>query len=255
MNPTIATYAALQSAFDYFNQQLFAGSLPPCLITLRSSARTYGYLHHRRFVNLAGADVDELGINPGYFALQSLEEVLATMVHEMVHHWQHHHGKPSRSVAHNVQWAQKMESLGLMPSATGQPGGKRTGQRMSDYILPDGPFLAACSAMPRELLTLPWLDRHVPVAPAAMQAHRAALAATGVAAVPGIPPSEQPAAALTLKTRTPAARARPVRVRQRCPDCGISAWTAPAVELHCGRCQAPLAAPAGAVPAAGQTPP
>jgi hypothetical protein len=255
MNPTADTYAALQAAFDYFNQQLFAGSLPPCLITLRSSPRAYGYLHRRRFVNLAGEQVDELGLNPGYFALQSREEVFSTLVHEMVHHWQHHHGQPARSVAHNKQWAAKMEAIGLMPSATGQPGGKRTGQQMSDYILPGGAFLAACAGLPPAAASLPWLDRHVAMAPAQMRARREALAASGLAAVPGTPPfDEATAERMALAVRQPAARARPVRLRQRCPDCGVSAWSAPEVPLSCGHCQTPLA-PVVTRPPAGQTPP
>lgn len=255
MNPTADTYAALQAAFDYFNRQLFAGTLPPCLITLRSSPRAHGHLHSRRFVNLAGEQVGELGLNPGYFALQSSEEVFSTLVHEMAHHWQQHHGKPSRSVAHNAQWAAKMEAIGLMPSSTGRPGGKRTGQQMSDYILPEGAFLAACAGLPREASRLPWLDRHVAVAPAQMRARREELAASGLAAVPGTPPSDDAAAAerMVLAVRQPAARARPARVRQRCPDCGISAWSAPEVALACGRCQTPLAGAAASSPA-GQTP-
>jgi len=32
----------------------------------------------------------------------------------------------------------------LMPSSTGKPGGARTGESMSDYILEDGQFIAAC---------------------------------------------------------------------------------------------------------------
>jgi hypothetical protein len=36
-----------------------------------------------------------------------------------------------------------MKSIGLQPSSTGAVGGKETGQRMSDYIIPDGPFVHA----------------------------------------------------------------------------------------------------------------
>ncbi len=76
ITPTLATYTALQDAFDHFNTALFAGKLPQCLITLRSSVRAYGYMHAGRFVSVAGQHVDELGINPGYFAVQSMEEVI-----------------------------------------------------------------------------------------------------------------------------------------------------------------------------------
>jgi len=36
-----------------------------------------------------------------------------------------------------------MESIGLMPSNTGRPGGKRTGQRVSHYIIKGGLFEAS----------------------------------------------------------------------------------------------------------------
>jgi hypothetical protein len=36
-----------------------------------------------------------------------------------------------------VAW---MERIGLMPSATGAPGGRRTGQRMTHYIIRGGLF-------------------------------------------------------------------------------------------------------------------
>ena len=42
-SPTVAFYGELQRAFDHFNRALFNNQLPPCLITLRSSARVYGY--------------------------------------------------------------------------------------------------------------------------------------------------------------------------------------------------------------------
>jgi hypothetical protein len=33
LKPTPTTYAELQQAYDHFNNELFAGALPPCLIT------------------------------------------------------------------------------------------------------------------------------------------------------------------------------------------------------------------------------
>ena len=40
-----------------------------------------------------------------------------------------------------------MDAVGLTPSNTGQPGGKRTGQHMADYPTPGGPFLRACAEL------------------------------------------------------------------------------------------------------------
>ena len=37
---------------------------------------------------------------------------------------------------YNKEFAEKMMSVGLMPSTTGKPGGKTVGQKMSDYFKP-----------------------------------------------------------------------------------------------------------------------
>lgn len=84
--PTIETYNELQTAYDFFNTRLFSGDLPPCLITLQREKRTYGYFSSKRFVgSKSGQMVDEIAMNPSYFAIRSIEETLSTLVHEMVH--------------------------------------------------------------------------------------------------------------------------------------------------------------------------
>lgn len=40
---TQAEYRAFQQAYDFFNQELFANSLPPVLVTLQRHAKAYGY--------------------------------------------------------------------------------------------------------------------------------------------------------------------------------------------------------------------
>ena len=49
-----------------------------------------------------------------------------------------------------------MERVGLMPSDTGAPGGKRTGQRMTHYVAEDGPFARAFAA---RAFAVPYFDR------------------------------------------------------------------------------------------------
>jgi hypothetical protein len=71
----------------------------------------------------------------------------APLVHEMAHVWQHAHGKRTRNGYHNKEWAAKMDELGQLPSDTGQPGGKRTGQKCSHYIAKVGPFAIACAEL------------------------------------------------------------------------------------------------------------
>jgi hypothetical protein len=65
----------------------------------------------------------------------------------MVHLWQYHVGSPSRSGYHNREWADMMKRLGLPPSDTGKPGGRETGQRVTHYIIPDGPFALTCAVL------------------------------------------------------------------------------------------------------------
>lgn len=133
-SPTAQAYAELQAAFDHYNRELFGGELPPCLITMQREKRTYGYFSSERFVHRHDrSKTDEIAINPSYFAVVPLLEVLQTLVHEMVHAWQFHFGKPGRRGYHNKEWADKMEAIGLMPSSTGKPGGARTGEKMADY--------------------------------------------------------------------------------------------------------------------------
>jgi predicted SprT family Zn-dependent metalloprotease len=100
----------LQAAYDFFNEALFGGKLRSCLITLqRRSKRTSGYYWARRFAEIKGkAYTDEIAMNPQRFTSTSLANVLATLVHEQVHLWQFHFGKPSRGRYHNKEWADKM---------------------------------------------------------------------------------------------------------------------------------------------------
>jgi hypothetical protein len=243
MTPTLEIYSALQNAFDHFNAELFEGRLPQCLITLRSSSRAYGYMHKRRFVNIAGQQIDELGINPGYFAIQSLEEVMATLVHEMVHHWQNHFGSPLKTMPHDREWAEKMQSLGLMPSHDGQPGGKKIGRSMSDYILPEGPFIMTAKRLSDTGFELPWYDSHVSMSPAQMLERRSALESTGEASIGGTPPfvmALKREVELPVTVPTPA-RKPAQRVRFVCRQCGIRAWAAPETALECGTCNIALA--------------
>jgi predicted SprT family Zn-dependent metalloprotease len=142
-------YVTLAAAFDFFNRRLFQGALPPLLITLQRHKGARGYYSAGRFQGRASPEdsTDELALNPAEFKGRTDAEILSTLVHEMAHHWQQHEGSPSRNRYHNREWADQMEALGLMPSSTGQPGGKRTGQKVSHYILGGGPFDRACGQL------------------------------------------------------------------------------------------------------------
>ncbi len=158
--PTSDTYNAILHAYDFFNQALFENKLPQVIITYHRQRRIMGYASIERWVNSKQEYIDELSVNPEYFAKYPLVEICQTLCHEMVHIWQAHFGKPSRRGYHNVQWSKKMESLGLMPSSTGKPGGNKTGEIMMDYAYIDGRFMKNCQELINSGFNLPWVDRY-----------------------------------------------------------------------------------------------
>lgn len=202
-NPTRRTYDSLTQAYEYFNDALFSGELPPCLITMQRHKGAYGYFSGNRFASAADPEeiTDEIALNPAHFATRSAAAVLSTLAHEMVHLWQHHFGTPSRPGYHNQEWAMKMRAIGLIPSDTGQPGGKETGQKMSHFIEAGGAFEEAC----REFLE------------------------TGAAVLYQDRAGEGEEATRKKKAAS--------KTKYTCPDCGLNAWAKPAAALICGECE------------------
>ena len=114
---TITAYQGFQTAYDFFNRELFEGSLPQVLVTLQRHARTYGYFSPRRFNGrIDKTAVHELALNPDNFTGRTDEMILSTLVHEMCHVWQQTFGKAPRKGYHDRQWAGKMRESDLQPS-------------------------------------------------------------------------------------------------------------------------------------------
>ena len=160
--PSLVQYQELQTGFEFFNEELFRHRLTDCLIVFSRNPRTHGYLAPERWVNETGDVIHGLGLSAETFTLRDPEIALSTLVHEMCHSWQQDCGdKKSRQGYHNREWGEKMEELGLIPSSTGEPGGKRTGQGMSHYIdydNDDGLFLPAALHLIETGWEMPWKD-------------------------------------------------------------------------------------------------
>jgi predicted SprT family Zn-dependent metalloprotease len=210
MQPTQEAYTELQTAYDHFNRHLFDGALPPCLITLQRKKRTYGYFSSKRFVNRHGVMTDEIAMNPEFFSLP-ITETLQTLVHEMAHLWQAHCGDPGRGRYHNQEWASKMESMGLMPSNTGKPGGAKTGDQMMDYPIEGGRFEVVAGQLITESFTVSWVDRF-----------KATEAAPG-----GTDGGEGGAGVKVDKSN---------RLKYHCPSCRAQVWGKPGLKVRCGEC-------------------
>jgi len=159
-NPTDELYSSMEIAFEHFNQQLFGSKLPPVIFTTQRQIGVMGHFSADRWVTKGGKKCHEISINLAYVGRASIIELCQTLVHEQNHLFQYCYGKPGRSGYHNSQWSNKMESMGLMPSHTGIPGGKKTGERMADYPIRGGKFVKACSLLVTEKeYSLPWIDR------------------------------------------------------------------------------------------------
>jgi predicted SprT family Zn-dependent metalloprotease len=199
-DPTAITYDELTVAYDHFNARLFDGQLPKCLITMQRKGKTFGYFAGARFATHDGTEVtDEIALNPAHFRSRSIGQSLSTLVREMVHLQQYHHGKPSRAGYHNRQWATLMRLVGLVPSSTGTPGGKQIGQHVGHYVEPGGRFERACQALLAGGFVLPYAD----------------IGQDGEA-------RKKKAASKT---------------KYICPGCAANAWAKPETQLVCGACR------------------
>ena len=129
----------------HFNRELFGGLLCDCMITLpRRNRRTLGYFWAQRFVEIGGTDrTDEIALNPQHFLHQPMRETLSTLVHEMVHLWQQHHGKSGRGRYHNREWAEKMKQVGPVSIQYGQTRRQRSGPA-DDALCHRGRCLRRC---------------------------------------------------------------------------------------------------------------
>ena len=203
---TTRVYSALARASAHFDKTLFGSSLPKFMITWQRKRNSRGYFASGRFKAREGETVvDEVALNPTYFAERTTKEILSTLVHEQVHAWQRQHGKPSRTGYHNVEWAKKMEELGLVPSTTGQPGGDKTGQSVSHFIEAGGPFDRACDDLINQGFKIEIEDREKAAAPAKR-----------------------------------AANASRNKLTYSCSGCGANTWGKAGLNLICGDCRIAL---------------
>ena len=141
LKPTLDFYSYLQSAFDFFNKELFDGKLSPVMFTITRKKRVCGYFRNDAWVTENGQSCHEIAVNPAYFITASPLEIYQTIAHEQAHQYIHQYGKPSRNGYHSREWANLMIDIGLMPVAK---NGGVTGQAVGDKPIAGGRFERAC---------------------------------------------------------------------------------------------------------------
>lgn len=202
ISPSRAQYEAFDRIFEHFNQHLFAGALPPVLLTFSRRRGARGWFAPGLWSD-GNSKVAEIALNPDTFPGRTADEVASTICHEMCHLWQAEFGRPSRRGYHNCEWGDRMEKIGLIPTDTGLPGGRRTGQRVTHFIQEGGSFARVFAELGP--------DAFFPF---------------GIAAVidPGRTTSQN----------------RRNKTRHTCLSCGMNAWGKPQVHLICGDCDIAL---------------
>jgi len=208
-NITSTAYNRLEELYNFLNDTFFEGKLPSCLITLQRTARAEGFFKKDSFLDRQdpGVQVDEISLNPSVFRFRSDMEISSTLAHEMAHLWQYHFGKPGNKGYHNREWGNKMEAIGLMPSATGAEGGKKTGQKMSDYIIQGGIFEKQLNQYLHDKPCVRWQI--------------------------GLTVEKGTVVVLQEKPKKK-------KVKYHCPSCKQAAWAKPDAKFICGNCEIPM---------------
>jgi hypothetical protein len=102
--------------FERFNGRFFDGKLQTAAISFkRTGIRTLGhYVIDRNEFGLKW----NINLNSVYLK-RPFMEILATLLHEMIHQWQELYGKSGRGSYHNIEYQKKSIELGIPSSARG----------------------------------------------------------------------------------------------------------------------------------------
>jgi len=158
LTPTETVTRELQALSTYSNRCFFNSELPECMLTIdRFEKCALGYFSPNSFVSKDGDLIHQISINPSHMLTRNLKDVFSTLVHEHCHLWEFEFGgRKTCNGYHGKIWGAKMESIGLIPSNTGKPDGKKTGYRMTHYIEVGGVFDRACYELVNGQFGISW---------------------------------------------------------------------------------------------------
>ena len=133
----------LNKIFDLLNAEYFEGALSRPVLTIQSTPKAYGHFSLREdtWVSKLGAS-HEINIGAGTLA-RPIEEVVATLLHEMIHYWNFVMGVQDCSrgnTYHNRRFKEAAESRGLVVTRSEKYGWAHTapGDDLLDFVLENG---------------------------------------------------------------------------------------------------------------------
>ena len=133
----------LNKMFDLLNAEFFENALSRPTITIQSTPRAYGHFSLREdtWVSKLGG-THEINIGAGTLA-RPIEEVAATLLHEMVHYFNYENGVQDCSrgnTYHNRRFKEAAEAHGLTVQHSDKYGWSHTSpsDALLDFILENG---------------------------------------------------------------------------------------------------------------------
>ena len=130
----------LNKIFDLLNEEFFESTLSRPTITIQSTPKAYGHFSLRddTWVSKLGG-THEINIGAGTLA-RPIEEVTATLLHEMVHYYNYEMGIQDCSrgnTYHNRRFKDAAEAHGLCVSHSDKYGWSHTspGEALLDFVL------------------------------------------------------------------------------------------------------------------------
>lgn len=223
---TTIQFRTLDDLFSFYNHHLFEGQLAECIVNLSRLKGAGGFFAPERWKSMDKKITDkkyvhEISINPDSMIETDIVWHHSVLVHEMCHLWQYDFGKYSRNGYHNREWANKMIEVGLMPSHTGQEGGRMTGQTMCHYVIKGGKFEQAFNLLKEDDLKVLEL-KFLPTIPVEMNNPKKEREQEGEGEEEGGQEEKQE-------------KKSGKRIKYTC-NCGNNVWGKSGLHLHCIDC-------------------
>lgn len=152
INPSVDQSESMTAVFDYLNKNLFDEELLRPMIVFNRNPKVVGgyYAPSKWYSPDDSTGVDEIAINANSMVQGDEIELMQVLVHEMVHQWQQHYGKPGRGGYHNREWADKCLSIGLKPMNVDAPESE-TGDKINTVLIKGGKAMLVLANMPEEI--------------------------------------------------------------------------------------------------------